>query len=630
MESRTQTKLNTWPSPQDYNEAIQNLAANTTDAQLRSGRVHVTGLGLPRPLTGAFASVYRVDCTHTNAVAVRCFLRDLRDQEARYEHISNFVQHDTLPYTVTFDFLRRGIRVGANWFPALKMDWVNGPNLDQYVEQNLDSPHKLARLGRDFFQMCTELREAGIAHGDLQHGNIIVAEEGLRLVDYDGMFVPAMEGMQSHELGHRNYQHASRSAKHFNANLDNFSAWAIYTSISCTALDPRLWDVLMGGDDCLLFRRDDFAHPEHSYAFNVLERNQNEDIRQLARHMRWLCHQAVDEVPPLTQIPLNVPSSLPELGAPMRSAVVREQWYEALTEPVAELPQIGAVAQVVRPASVASAASLIVGVEPELNQPIPRWIASRAAINTMHPGMDELAATGIPARTIQFSLTRTRDPRTELYYFLAKYKFAVDGKVTEGETRLTEPQAIGLASIKQVTILYLPSRPAFNAIYACMPYKAVDITIPPDIEPELNRRKRLSRARKKKPHDYYYVAILTAFISVLAFVAACLYLGSFNAGLFLIALCFPFCILAHSNNVHSSLVGVGIPARARVIDVTPLSNGMVRIKYRYKAYCGAIQSHATTDDIEFGRLGGKITVLYDINHPDRHVVYKLSAYEVAT
>ncbi len=34
----------------------------------------------------------------------------------------------------------------------------------------------------------------GLAHGDLQNGNALVDKTQLRLVDYDGMFVPAMGG----------------------------------------------------------------------------------------------------------------------------------------------------------------------------------------------------------------------------------------------------------------------------------------------------------------------------------------------------------------------------------------------------------------------------------------------------
>ncbi len=52
-------RLRWWPSPQDYSEAVQNLSVNSVDPELRKGLVYVDALGLPRPVTGAFASVYR-------------------------------------------------------------------------------------------------------------------------------------------------------------------------------------------------------------------------------------------------------------------------------------------------------------------------------------------------------------------------------------------------------------------------------------------------------------------------------------------------------------------------------------------------------------------------------------------
>jgi len=83
--------------------------------------------------------------------------------------------------------------------------------------------------------LCRELlqlKQAGIAHGDWQHANIlIVREDGkqrLRLVDYDGMFVPPLQGKSCPELGHANYQHPNRKGADFNLTLDHFSSVLIY------------------------------------------------------------------------------------------------------------------------------------------------------------------------------------------------------------------------------------------------------------------------------------------------------------------------------------------------------------------------------------------------------------------
>jgi len=284
-ETQTKLKLTWWPTPQDYNEAIQITRGNLQDPQLQQGLVYTDAIGLPRPITGSFACVYRLHCPESD-FALRLFLRNIKDQEERYALISHFVQHDDLPYTVTFDFLKSGIKVMGEWLPALKMEWVDGHSLDDYIVENLANPAKLGRLADKFVTMMDDLDHAGIAHGDLQHGNIIVWRDELRLVDYDGMFVPAMHGFEASELGHRNYQHPARAAKHFGAYLDNFSAWVIYASIKGLQIDSRLLHQLGGGDDCLLFRQTDFLNPLQSHAFAAFEKHPNKELNALGRFLR--------------------------------------------------------------------------------------------------------------------------------------------------------------------------------------------------------------------------------------------------------------------------------------------------------------------------------------------------------
>ena len=59
--------------------------------------------------------------------------------------------------------------------------------------------------------MAKELHAAGVSHGDLQHGNIMVNADGsLILVDYDSMYVPSLEGYADEIKGLVGYQHPAR------------------------------------------------------------------------------------------------------------------------------------------------------------------------------------------------------------------------------------------------------------------------------------------------------------------------------------------------------------------------------------------------------------------------------------
>lgn len=287
-----------WPTPQDYNEAVQNPDHVFCDPDLKLSLPELDQLGLPRPISGGFASVYKMRCGE-RTFALKCFLRNIKDQQERYEHIGEFIHSDDLPYTIDFEYLKQGILVKGHWYPVLKMDWVEGHLLSEYIELNLNVKSNLSDLADRFHKMSVELHRAGIGHGDLQHGNIIVIDGELRLVDYDGMFVPSLSGRESSELGHRHYQHPGRERDHFAHQIDNFSAWSIYTSLQALGDDPSLWNQLRGGDDCLLFRDVDYNDPTVSRTFAVLENHPSREIRNLCRLLRSFLGKPLDEIPPL-------------------------------------------------------------------------------------------------------------------------------------------------------------------------------------------------------------------------------------------------------------------------------------------------------------------------------------------
>jgi DNA uptake protein ComE-like DNA-binding protein len=200
---------------------------------------------------------------------------------------------------VGFEFLSRGILVGGRWYPILKMEWIDGEPINEYIGHNLTQRHVLQSLARQWIDLIGSLRRAQIAHCDLQHENIIVSNGVLRLIDYDAMYVPALLGLGSHEEGHRNYQHPGRTGRDYHPGLDNFSSWVIFTSISALAIDPHFWKVLNGGDGCLLFRREDFEKPRTSKALQMLETHGNLQLQVLVSHFRSILCLPISQVPSL-------------------------------------------------------------------------------------------------------------------------------------------------------------------------------------------------------------------------------------------------------------------------------------------------------------------------------------------
>lgn len=313
-----------WPSPSDYQDAMQNPQTAFTETALRDGVVVSDTLGLPKPISGSFATVYQVDYRGRRH-AVRCFLRHVPDIAQRYAAISAYLKQAALPYTVEFSFLPQGIRLRGQWFPIVKMAWLEGERLDVFVAQHLNEPSALLEITRQFLELARALRLAQIAHGDLQHGNLLVVNRQLRLLDYDGMFVPALAGQQSNELGQPNYQHPRRSARDYGPQLDNFSVWVIALSLLGLALDPELrFGFNGGGGEALLLQQSDFANPAQSKLLLALQRSPHPMLRQLTqtflpylfvrdlKNVAPLEPNALDALKPLGATPANLPDWLRE------------------------------------------------------------------------------------------------------------------------------------------------------------------------------------------------------------------------------------------------------------------------------------------------------------------------------
>ncbi len=289
-----------WPTLQDFNEVIQNPRVCFADEELRNGQTEQTRLGLPKVATGAFASVYRMRCGQRDW-AVRCFNAPTKDHQDRYTKTSRFICADNLTYTVPLQYLEKGIRAAGQWFPILKMEWVEGVPLNMHIEQNLHKPGYLTNLREKFYAMMQALREAGIAHSDLQHGNIIIRDDEFVLVDYDGMFVPELSGYLSNERGHPNYQHPARDARHFGPYVDNFSAWIIDSCLLCLIHDPQLWNRFANDGESLLFKRSDLERPDQSGLFALLTNHEAEQIKTRGLYLRTLLDAPLERVPFLSK-----------------------------------------------------------------------------------------------------------------------------------------------------------------------------------------------------------------------------------------------------------------------------------------------------------------------------------------
>lgn len=292
-----------WPSLDRYNSVIHKPDACFVDPELRGGWPVRDRRGLPAPATGSFGCVYHIH-TWESSFAVKCFTREVLTSEWRYTEVSAYIEAHPSPYLVKCDYMvPRGIMVDGRWYPVLKMDWVDGLTLDRFIESKLTEPALFDRLADNWVEIMYMLEERGMAHGDLQHGNVLACKDGdsvtLKLVDYDGMYVPSFKGEEGSESGLVDYQHPRRTGRDFNERMDHFTGLVIYLSLRALARRPELWQTYHTGEN-LIFRRKDFQQPDDSPVFAEVRRLFDPPLVALLDQLRDGC-KAVD------------PSGLPSL-----------------------------------------------------------------------------------------------------------------------------------------------------------------------------------------------------------------------------------------------------------------------------------------------------------------------------
>ncbi len=308
-----------WPALSDFSDAVQNPQQCFEVEDLGQGTPALTPRGIPLSFSGNFACVFKV-ATAGGDVAVRCFTRQVKDQQQRYGHLSEYLRGVRPESFVGFEYVERGIRVKGNWYPIVRMDWAEGDRLDKFIEGHLDRPDIIMGLAASWRGVNGALRGLEIAHNDLQHGNVMVQESGgLRLVDYDGVYLPQFLGESSPEIGHRAYQHPKRTDHDYHAEIDNFPALVVYLTLMAVGVDRQLWDRFYNQEN-MLFTREDFTNPANSACFQALKASPEGYVAELTGVLEDFCSRPVEEVPRLESVLRGVSASPPPVPQAPASA----------------------------------------------------------------------------------------------------------------------------------------------------------------------------------------------------------------------------------------------------------------------------------------------------------------------
>ena len=166
------------------------------------------------------------------------------------------------------------------------MDWVEGQTLDKYIRKIINNEQALHSLANSFRQLAIWLSDQPFAHGDLKPDNILVKEDGsLVLVDYDGMFVPAMQGQKAREMGSPDFRNPSRTEDDFDKNIDTFPIISILLSLELL-IENKDYLSKFGAEDRLLFSEDDYRNIDNNVLFRIALSSYNDDISELAINLK--------------------------------------------------------------------------------------------------------------------------------------------------------------------------------------------------------------------------------------------------------------------------------------------------------------------------------------------------------
>ena len=232
--------------------------------------------GEPYRSSGAFAVVFKMKDEQTGkCYALKCFLEEQEGRAEAYRLIADELDCIDSSYVTSVKYLEKEIFVDSSCeedeFPVLLMDWVEGETMETYIANNYQDEYAMGMLCYRFCKMAAWLRSQPFAHGDIKPDNIIVRPDGtLTLVDYDGMFVPAMNGQKSPTIGTKDFSHPLRTVDDFDESIDDFALASIALSVKAISMNSTLLDTY-GASDRLLFSESDYRTPSSSKAISALQ-----------------------------------------------------------------------------------------------------------------------------------------------------------------------------------------------------------------------------------------------------------------------------------------------------------------------------------------------------------------------
>ena len=276
--------LLSYPTIGQYKEVIRQAAKTPDDYfdKLKHLRPVLDINGEPIMSSGNFAVIFKMKDEYGMQYAVKCFHRAQQGRGKNYKLICEELAKVSSPYLSPIKYYEKELFVDSDEYPVLLMEWVEGVTLDKYVRRIIDDGKALSQLATNFRNLAIWLLSQPFAHGDLKPDNILVKKDGsLVLVDYDGMFVPAMQGQKAREIGSPDFRNPSMSEDDFNKDIDNFPIVSILLSLELL-VENKDYLSQFGAEDRLLLSKNDYLNLRESAIYKIAIFSHHADVPELA------------------------------------------------------------------------------------------------------------------------------------------------------------------------------------------------------------------------------------------------------------------------------------------------------------------------------------------------------------
>jgi hypothetical protein len=305
-----------FPTIPDYKQALLNGA--DTFATYKNLEPVLDKFGDVYRIAGGFAVVFKMRDRQTGKLyALKCFHKKKNNLIESYAAISRHLKTYKTPYLVNYEFLEKEMWVSnevteETEFPVVLMDWVEGRTLREELKLAVAQSNTdlLRHLSIQFDELALWLLEQPFAHTDVKTENILVTPgRKLVLVDYDGFFVPEMQGQEAREEGTSGYKHPKRSSKHFNRHTDDFSLLLMSLSLRLIADDPDMYTDT-NSDEHLLFTEKDLEDFNQSKLHEIIRGKVDEDEGGIGGLFSLLKMALAGDDRRLTLLPVGIKTTL--------------------------------------------------------------------------------------------------------------------------------------------------------------------------------------------------------------------------------------------------------------------------------------------------------------------------------